>query len=646
MYDSQEAIAYYEDVAPLNAEHGIYTVRHIETGQIYIKKIMYVYSLAVYAYLFENPINGIPHIYALYEHEGTLTVIEEYIPGNTIQALLDRGGVFSELEVVNYTTQLCKTLAKLHSLTPPIVHRDIKPSNIILTEDDRVVLIDLNAARIDDEESDHDTRLLGTSGYAAPEQYGFGKSSVTADIYALGILMQVMLIGCEDAPISGNGQTDARILTKEDLPCSARLAQVIRRCTQLDPGKRYPSADELAKALRKKAPFKRIVAGILVACTVLGVAAAGLNYMQNMFGEDTSQETRIASSEPDIVLSESMPDIAATHATSGKENAQGVATTESRMDTVTSPVTSEGEGTGSAVPTESLTDIIATRATSNEENTESIATANGAIDSALVGVYKGDIEDILVLRGNGLADYYVGDDEYTELAMPWSVTDGVLAITFPKLHCTATADIADSSDELYLVSSDMGWTDEVFHRTSQTPDEYGHPAVKCADSNTVMNEEGYLICTLGGLQFTIPRQYVDEENSYDDRDDASAYWSIKYKRYYEADLIIGVDTKAIAPAVPDQTIITEFEYVIDGPTNVAYYDGIPYQVAGYNAWISQFTATTSTNRGINGALTVIYNTDAEQYLYVLFLGGSGAYEAEIGDILDMLDTAISVDEKF
>lgn len=498
MYDSPEAIAYYEDVAALNAEHGVYAVRHIETGQIYVKKVMRVYSLAVYAVLLAHPVHGIPRIYALYEHAGTLTVIEEYIAGNTLQSILDRGGAFTELEVVDYATQLCKILAALHTLTPPIVHRDIKPSNIILTEDDRVVLIDLNAARMDDAASERDTRLLGTSGYAAPEQYGFGKSSVTADIYALGILMQVMLTGGEDVPLSGNGQTDARILSRKDLPCSARLAKVIRKCTQLNPSKRYHSTNALAEALRRRSPGKRVVAMALVACTVLGMAAAGLHYMQNLFGEDTSQETRIITSEAD---------------------------------------------TG---PTESLTDIIASRAASGETIRESGVAQGSMIDDALVGVYKGDIKDILVLRENGLADYYVSGG-YTELAVPWSVTDGNLEITFPKLHCTVTADIADTTDEIYLFSNDTGWTDEGFHRASQTPDEYGYPVVECADSNTIMNAEGYLICTLGGLQFTIPRQYIDEENSFDDREDASAYWSIKYQRYYEADLIIGVDMRSVAP---------------------------------------------------------------------------------------------------
>lgn len=597
MYDSWEAIAYYEDVAALNAAHGVYTVRDIETGRIYIKKVMHVYSLAVYSHLLEHPVRGIPRIYALYEHAGTLTVIEEYIAGDTLQSVLDRGGAFTELAVTNYASQLCKILAALHSLNPPIVHRDIKPSNIILTEDDRVVLIDLNAARMDDEESDRDTRLLGTSGYAAPEQYGFGKSSTTADIYALGILMQVMLTGGEYAPISGNSQMDARALTREELSCSPRLARIIRKCTQLDPGKRYRSADALAKALRKRPATMRIVAVALLACTVLGITAAGMQYMWNLFGEDTSLETRIT-----------------------------------------------GGDSGGQVA-ESLADLVGARSSSTATNTERTTAMDsaGAVDPALVGVYKGDMNDVLVLWENGLADYYIDDDEYTELSLPWSVTDGMLEITFPKLHCTVTADVSDTTDEIYLVSNDMGWTDEGFQRSYQTPDEYGHPAVVCADSNTIMNADGYLICTLGGLQFTIPRQYIDAENSFDDRDDASGYWSVKYHRYYEADLIIGVDTESDATVAPDQAAVTRLDYAADYLEIVSYEAGFAYRVAGYDAWLSPFTATSATDRDVIGTLVVIYQADAGRYLYALFLGDSGAYEAEIGDFLDMLDTAVRVE---
>lgn len=83
------------------------------------------------------------------------------------------------------------------SFTPPIVHRDIKPSNIILTEDGRIVLIDLNAARLDDKNRSHDTQLIGTAGFAAPEQYGFAASSPRADLYAAGILTRVLLTGTD-----------------------------------------------------------------------------------------------------------------------------------------------------------------------------------------------------------------------------------------------------------------------------------------------------------------------------------------------------------------------------------------------------------------------------------------------------------------
>lgn len=83
------------------------------------------------------------------------------------------------------------------SSTPPIVHRDIKPSNIILTEDGRIVLIDLNAARLDDKNRSHDTQLIGTAGFAAPEQYGFAASSPRADLYAAGILMRMLLTGTD-----------------------------------------------------------------------------------------------------------------------------------------------------------------------------------------------------------------------------------------------------------------------------------------------------------------------------------------------------------------------------------------------------------------------------------------------------------------
>lgn len=90
--------------------------------------------------------------------------------------------------------ELCEILEKLHSANPPIVHRDIKPSNIIITNYDHVILLDFNAAKYFTDPNTSDTILLGTKGYAAPEQYGFGSSTPQTDIYAVGILLKELVI--------------------------------------------------------------------------------------------------------------------------------------------------------------------------------------------------------------------------------------------------------------------------------------------------------------------------------------------------------------------------------------------------------------------------------------------------------------------
>lgn len=89
----------------------------------------------------------------------------------------------------------------MHSYYLPIIHRDIKPSNVIVTNDGIVKLLDMNAAKYYKGNAEEDTHLIGTVGYAAPEQYGFGESSVQTDIYALGVLLNYLIVG--DIPKKG-----------------------------------------------------------------------------------------------------------------------------------------------------------------------------------------------------------------------------------------------------------------------------------------------------------------------------------------------------------------------------------------------------------------------------------------------------------
>lgn len=235
MFDSSLPISFYKEIATLSEEHQIYIVQHIETKKVYLKKTLKVYNLAVYEQLFKFPVKNIPRIYAMYEHENLLTIIEEYISGDTLQEVIDLCGSVSESDAVSYSIRLCDILIALHSQDPVLIHRDIKPSNIILTEDERIILIDLNAARQCISEKERDTRLIGTEGYAAPEQFGFGNSSCQTDIYAVGNLIKALL-GLD---------------SNSSMKVSPKLSAVINKCLEMNPKDRYQSASLLKAALEK-----------------------------------------------------------------------------------------------------------------------------------------------------------------------------------------------------------------------------------------------------------------------------------------------------------------------------------------------------------------------------------------------------------
>lgn len=227
-------LSYYKEIATLNAEHRIVYVQHTKTKQIYIKKTLDVFNLNVYSYLKNNPVSGVPKIYEVIPDKDTLIVIEEYVSGRSLEQILETEGPLSEERAAKYILQLCDTLSRLHSSVPSIIHRDIKPTNVIITPCDNVMLIDLNAAKHASDKNE-DTTLLGTRGYAAPEQYGFGSSGIQTDIYAIGMLMNTML----------NGSFSQEIV-------ESKYSSIIKKCTELTPENRYSSIDDLKRALHNR----------------------------------------------------------------------------------------------------------------------------------------------------------------------------------------------------------------------------------------------------------------------------------------------------------------------------------------------------------------------------------------------------------
>lgn len=171
----------------------------------------------VYRQMLGCTCKNLPVIYEAAERKGENLVIEEFVEGDTLDFLL-KGAIFSPRETRQIIRQLCQGLWVLHSMAA--VHRDIKPENVILRGTD-AVLIDFDAARLHKPGVEADTQVLGTTGFAAPEQYGLSQSDARADIYSLGILMNVMLTGKHPSKKMVKGH----------------LGRVVARCTQVNPEK-------------------------------------------------------------------------------------------------------------------------------------------------------------------------------------------------------------------------------------------------------------------------------------------------------------------------------------------------------------------------------------------------------------------------
>ena len=207
---------------------SVRVIRHNVTGRRFVLRC-FTGNGEVYQKLLGYACPNLPVVYEAAAKGEENLVLEELIQGDTLNFLL-QGALFTPAETRNIVIQLCRGLWALHSLGA--VHRDIKPENIILRGAD-AVLIDFDAARFHKPELETDTRILGTTGFAAPEQYGLSQSDCRADIYSVGILMNVMLTGEHPSKKLAAG----------------KLGRVVQRCTQVNPKKRYQNVLRLMEAL-------------------------------------------------------------------------------------------------------------------------------------------------------------------------------------------------------------------------------------------------------------------------------------------------------------------------------------------------------------------------------------------------------------
>ncbi len=155
----------------------------------------------------------------------------EYIEGNTLEFFVENYNRYNEQQVKNIVGQICDGLTVLHGNN--IIHRDINPGNVMIDKNGIVKIIDFDIVRTVKPDRTKDTRILGTAGYASPEQFGFHQTSFTADIYSCGVLMNYLLTGK---------------LPDEEL-YKGSLSPMMQKCMEIDEKNRYQSAEILKLAL-------------------------------------------------------------------------------------------------------------------------------------------------------------------------------------------------------------------------------------------------------------------------------------------------------------------------------------------------------------------------------------------------------------
>ena len=234
-----------------------------------------------------------PHILDVYdvdEAEGVHYIAMRYLPGRTIEQILDEQGPVPLAEAVPIVRQIAAALDHAHQ--QGLLHRDIRPSNIMLDEQGHATLMDFGlAVGIDSAYASGPSGLTGTAEYIAPEIWRNEKPDERSDLYSLGVVVYEMLVG--EPPFRADSA--AAIMTKHlmeepafppGLPERARL--VLAKALAKDREQRYQSAKELAQALEDAVAVreqisetvetkeaeqrpKRLAAGWIVA-GVLGIA--------------------------------------------------------------------------------------------------------------------------------------------------------------------------------------------------------------------------------------------------------------------------------------------------------------------------------------------------------------------------------------
>lgn len=303
----------------------VFLARHCKLGNEWLVKYVQGAELANEAEVLKQ-LNHIslPQIIDIFDSGSGIFLVERYIEGCTLADVLELGGV-KEGQIRDWGIQLAQVLRYLHTLDTPIIHCDLKPSNIMVTYDDRLVLIDFGISK----QQGVQERDIGiTYGYAAPEQFQ-GKAAHSAavasrfgklppeqsgwrvdqrtDLYSAGAILYALLTG--RAPDLKGQQELSRY-------ASAPLSDVICKCLEVDPALRYQSARELEDALTalkgrqtamaRSLVMRRVAAvccgALLTAGAVTSGSAAYVNRQENLSNVEMEPTRAVVTAQQSVPL--------------------------------------------------------------------------------------------------------------------------------------------------------------------------------------------------------------------------------------------------------------------------------------------------------------------------------------------------------
>lgn len=188
---------------------------------------------------------NLPTLEGFFSENGSYFLVMEYIDGDTLENYLERkGSPFPERRVLEWARQLCDVMEYLHSQRPPIIFRDMKPGNIMLSRSGQIKLIDFGIARFFRPAHTQDTQILGTPGYAPPEQYGKAQTDERSDVYALGMTLFHLLTN----KLSEQG-FGLENLHRDYPRISPNVARALEKATSIKPDDRFQSIAEFRHAL-------------------------------------------------------------------------------------------------------------------------------------------------------------------------------------------------------------------------------------------------------------------------------------------------------------------------------------------------------------------------------------------------------------